>query len=147
MPVTFTPERRSKLLKQAANSNTSQYRIRKEYCMEPIFVVFIIFGSTALVIYKYLETRHKERMAMIEKGVSPADFKGMSLRDFLKTNPLSSLKWGLVLMFVGIGLMVATFLDQAYYMSDSVYPGSMLIFGGLAFVIFYSIASRKMKQE
>lgn len=115
--------------------------------MEPIFVVFIIFGSTALVIYKYVETRHKERMAMIEKGVSPADFKGMTLRDFLKINPLSSLKWGLVLMFVGIGLIVATFLDQAYYMSDSVYPGSMLIFGGLAFVIFYSIASRKMKQE
>ena len=53
--------------------------------MEPIFVIFIIFGSTALVIYKFLETRHKERMAMIEKGVSPADFKGMSLRDFLKS--------------------------------------------------------------
>lgn len=115
--------------------------------MEPIFVIFIIFGSTALVIYKFLETRHKERMAMIEKGVSPADFKGMSLRDFLKINPLSSLKWGLVLMFVGIGVMIATFLDRAYYMGDSVYPSSMLIFGGLAFIIFYTIASRKMKQE
>ena len=43
--------------------------------------------------------------------------------------------------------MIATFLDRAYYMGDSVYPSSMLIFGGLAFVIFYSIASRKMKQE
>lgn len=115
--------------------------------MEPILVVFIIFGSTGLIIYKYLETRHKERMAMIEKGVTPADFKGTSLSDFLKTNPLSSLKWGMLLMFVGIGLMVATFLDRSYYMSESVYPASMLIFGGLAFVIFYSIASRKLKQE
>lgn len=114
--------------------------------MEPIFVIFIIFGSTALVIYKYLETRHKERMAMIEKGVSPADFKG-ALPQFLKTNPLSSLKWGLVLMFVGIGLMVATVLDRTYYWSDAVYPAGMLIFGGLAFVIFYSIASKKLKQD
>ena len=84
---------------------------------------------------------------MIEKGVSPADFKSGSLRDFLKPNPLSSLKWGMLAMFVGIGIMVATVLERTYYMPDSVYPASMFIFGGLALVVFYFIASRKLRND
>ncbi|MEX2116648.1 MAG: DUF6249 domain-containing protein [Bacteroidota bacterium] len=115
--------------------------------MEPIFVVFIIFTTVGVTVYTWLSSRHKERMAMIEKGVSPADFKSGSLRDFLKPNPLSSLKWGMLAMFVGIGIMVGTVLERTYYMADSVYPASMFIFGGLALVIFYVIASRKMKSE
>lgn len=115
--------------------------------MEPIFVVFIIFTTLGVTIYTWLSSRHKERMAMIEKGVSPADFKSASLRDFLKPNPLSSLKWGMLAMFIGIGIMVATFLDRSLYMADSVYPASMFLFGGLGLVIFYFIASRKLKDE
>ncbi len=115
--------------------------------MEPIFVVFIIFTTLGVTIYTWLSSRHKERMAMIEKGVSPADFRSGSLKDYLKPNPLSSLKWGMLAMFVGIGIMVGTVLERVYYMADSVYPASMFIFGGLALVIFYFIASRRMRNE
>lgn len=115
--------------------------------MEPIFVTFIVFGTTGLIIYRWIETRHKERIAMIEKGVNPADFKGASLKEMFRPNPLSSLKWGLLAMFVGLGLMLATYLERNLYWHDSVYPASMLIFGGLALILFYGIASRKMKQE
>ena len=113
--------------------------------MEPILVVFIIFGSVGLIVWKYLDSRHRERMTMIEKGVNPTDFKGMSLRDVFRLNPLSSLKWGLLAMFVGIGLLVATYLDRTLYWHESVYPASMLIFGGLALIIFYQIATRKLQ--
>lgn len=115
--------------------------------MEPIFVIFIIFTTTGVVLYTWLSSRHKERMAMIEKGVSPADFKAGSLRDYLRPNPLSSLKWGLLAMFVGVGIMVGTILERVYYMADSVYPASMFIFGGLGLVIFYFIASRKLRDS
>lgn len=109
----------------------------------PIF----FFGGTAWVLIVYFNNRHKERMAMIEKGVNPADFKGTPFREMFRTNPLSSLKWGLLALFVGVGLMVATYLERNLYWHDSIYPASMLIFGGLAFVLFYFIASSKMKQE
>jgi len=115
--------------------------------MEPIFVVFIVFTTFGVTIYTWLSSRHKERMAMIEKGVNPADFKSGSFRDLLRPNPLSSLKWGMLTMFVGVGILVATWLDRSLYMQDSVYPASMLLFGGLALVIFYFIASRKMRNE
>ena len=115
--------------------------------MEPVMVVLIVFGSTGLILWKWIETRHKEKIAMIEKGVSPKDFKGVSIQEMFKFNPLSSLKWGLVALFVGAGLMMATWLDRVWYLADGVYPASMLTLGGLGLVVFYVIASRKMNKD
>ncbi|MEK6754690.1 MAG: DUF6249 domain-containing protein [Bacteroidota bacterium] len=115
--------------------------------MEPFLILLVVFGSTGLVVWRWVETRHKERLAMIEKGVSPADFKGTSAQALFKTSPLSSLKWGLLAMFVGIGSLVGNWLDQSYGFHDSIYLASMLIFGGFALIIFYFVAARKMKQE
>ena len=115
--------------------------------MEPVIVTLIVFGSTGIILWKFMESRHREKMAMIEKGVSPADFKGMSLRDVFRLNPLSSLKWGLLAMFVGLGVFFAERMEQLFYWHDSVYPASMLMSGGLALVIFYLIAARKTKRE
>jgi len=115
--------------------------------MEPVLVVLTVFGSTGLIVWKWIETKHKEKMAMIEKGVSPKDFKGISIPELFKFNPLSSLKWGLLALFVGAGIMLATWLDQYMYMPDGVYPASMLILGGIGLVIFYVIASRKLRKD
>jgi hypothetical protein len=115
--------------------------------MEPVLTVLIVFGSIGLIIWRWIDTRHRERIAMIEKGVTPADFKGLPVREMLKANPLSSLKWGLLASFVGVGLIVANLLDRSYYFSDSIYLASMLVFGGVALIIFYFIAARKAKQE
>lgn len=115
--------------------------------MEPVLIVLVVFGSVGLVTWRWIEARQKVRIAMIEKGVTPADFKGMSVGDMLRSNPLSSLKWGLLLMFVGIGSLIATWLDEVYNLRDSIYLASMLVWGGLALIIFYFIAAKKMKQD
>jgi hypothetical protein len=109
----------------------------------PIF----LFGGAAWVLITYFNNRSKERMAMIEKGVNPVDFKGTPMKEWFRTNPLSSLKWGLLSVFVGIGLMVGMYLHRNLDMEDSVYLGCMLISGGIALVIFYFIAAKKVKQE
>jgi hypothetical protein len=114
--------------------------------MEPVLVVLIIFGSIGLIIWRWIDARHRERIAMIEKGVTPADFKGVQVREMLRANPLSSLKWGLLASFVGVGLIVANWLDHTYYFSDSIYLAGMLLFGGAALILFYFIASRKENQ-
>ena len=115
--------------------------------MEPFVVVLVVFGSIGAVLWRWIDTRHRERMAMIEKGVNAQDLKGTPMKDWFRANPLSSLKWGLLATFVGIGLIVASWLDRAYYMHDSIYVSSMLVAGGLALIIFYFIAARKAKQE
>ena len=110
----------------------------------PIF----LFGGTAAVLWKYYEGRHKERMAMIEKGVNPADFKSSSPLRFWKGNVLSNLKWGLLFLFVGIGLLAGEQMRNIWGLDDeSTIFGCMLITGGLALIIFYIIAARKLKEE
>jgi hypothetical protein len=115
--------------------------------MEPILATLIVFGSIGLVLWRWIESRHSERMAMIEKGVSPAEFKGVPLREWFRTNPLSSLKWGLLAVFVGLGIMFAMYLHQSFDVPDGIYISSMLVAGGLALIIFYFVASKKLKKE
>jgi hypothetical protein len=109
----------------------------------PIF----LFGGTAVVLIVYFNNRHKERMAMIEKGINPIEFKGAPMREWFRTNPLSSLKWGLLASFVGVGLIVASWLDRWYMMHDSIYLACMLVAGGIALIIFYLFAAKRLKQE
>jgi hypothetical protein len=112
-----------------------------------VLIPIFLFGGAAAVLIVYFNSRHKERMAMIEKGVNPAEFKGAPMREWFHTNPLSSLKWGLLAVFVGLGLLFAMWMHQMYDVRDSIYLGSMLVAGGLALIIFYFIASKKLKQE
>jgi uncharacterized membrane protein SpoIIM required for sporulation len=114
----------------------------------PEFLVPIFFFvGTALVLIVFFNNRHKERMAMIEKGVNPADFRGAPMREWFRANPLSSLKWGLLATFVGVGLFIASWLDRMYELHGSIYLSCMLVAGGIALIIFYFIASKKLKQE
>ncbi len=84
---------------------------------------------------------------MIEKGVSASDLRGTPMREWLRANPLSSLKWGLLIAFVGAGLFVAEWLDRLFFMHDSVYFATTLVFGGAALIIFYFVANAKAKKE
>ena len=115
--------------------------------MEGPIVVFIVFASAVAALIVYLLVRNKERMALIEKGVSLADLQGDLRARQSKLYPLTSLKWGLLAAFVGIGLFVADWMDHTLDVGDSIYFASMLIFGGLALVIFYFIASKKLRSE
>ena len=115
--------------------------------MTGVLVVFIVFAAVAGTLSVLLIARHRERLAMIEKGISLAELEGDLKARARTVYPLSSLKWGLLAGFVGIGLFLADWMDHSLDVGDSVYFASMLVFGGLALVIFYFIASKKLKSE
>jgi hypothetical protein len=117
-----------------------------------ILIPLTIFGGATAVFWKYFEGRHKERMAMIEKGVTPAEFKSTNsmINPFrvFQGNVLSNLKWGLLFIFIGIGMLVG---QQLHYVigfdEESAIFGSILISGGLALIIFYFFAAKKLKEK
>lgn len=116
--------------------------------MESDFLVPIfLFGGTAVVLWKYFEGHHKERMAMIEKGLNPDQFKSSKPAPIFKSDALSNLKWGLLIAFVGIGIIIGEQLRYIGFNEESSVPASMSIAGGLALIIFYFIASKKMKEK
>jgi hypothetical protein len=113
-----------------------------------ILVPLTLFGGAAAVLWKYFEGRHKERMAMIDKGVNPAEFKSAAPFRLWQGSVLSNLKWGLLFVFAGIGLLVGLQLENYYRFDEgSVIFGSILITGGLALIIFYFIANKKLKEK
>jgi hypothetical protein len=112
---------------------------------QEVFVPIIFFLSVAGIWGFIILTRHKERIMMIEKGLPSEDVKAMYARTPWKLSPLTSLKWGLVFVSIGIAVLVGMHLRATYSFEEGIYPGLMCLFGGLALIIFYLLAQRKMQ--
>jgi len=113
--------------------------------MESDIVVPVFFFLAVAVVWgAYILTRHKERLAIIEKGLKTEEISALFARPSFKFGPLSSLKWGLVLGLIGIAVLIALYLEQTYGVSGGVYPAFISLFAGIGLVIFYMIARKKI---
>lgn len=101
--------------------------------------IIISLGAFVMVVY-IRKFENLERMAIIDKGLSPDLFK----RDRKEsTSPV--LRWALLLIGAGMGLLVGYFLDETFRMDEAGYFASLLIFGGLGLLLAYIIEERKMR--
>lgn len=117
--------------------------------MNPDFLIPIfLFGGTAVVLWKFVDARHRERMSIIEKGLVKEDLKYLYTRGVWKSNPYSSLKWGMLAGFIGIGVLISAFLSPYFWShGDQITVGMIFLFGGLGLVTFYLIARKKMDED
>jgi len=107
-----------------------------------ILIPIVLFVSVAIVFISYFTSRNRERMAMIEKGLSSEEIKAMFTRD-MRRDPLSSLKWGILFVLAGMALMLGVYLHENYNVDRGVIVGMMALFVGIGLVVFYSIASKR----
>jgi hypothetical protein len=107
------------------------------------FIPIFMFAAMAVVLWKFFETRHKERMAIIDKSLDPLAYKELYSRNMFRISPLTNLKWGLIALFIGIGILCGMQLDAIYGTTQFIAPFVFLC-GGLALVLFYFIAARKI---
>ena len=99
--------------------------------------IISVFGSIPLIIF--LVHRHKERKALIEKGMDLSTLVGDK-----KCSTLESLKYGILLVGLAIGILVGNILDQYTGLNEEVSYFSMIfLFGGMALLIFYAIAKKQ----
>ena len=114
--------------------------------MAGILVPISLFLCVAAVLIVYFISRNIERRTLIEKGFTPAQLRELDGSYAARVKPLSSLKGGLLGIFVGLGLLVGGLLYETYHFDEYIYFASMLISGGIGLVIFYRIASKKFEQ-
>ena len=115
---------------------------------EEILIPIFLFGGIAAVLYKYIETRHKERMTIIEKGLVNEDLKHLYSRSVWKTNPYSSLKFGMLAAFIGVGILVSAFMSQMFFgHEEQITAGIIFLFGGVGLITFYAIAKKRMSED
>ena len=95
-------------------------------------VVAIVFNFSAIIIWVYLfyTSRHRERMALIEKGQDATIFR--ATKDVSQT-----LKYGIVAILTGFGVIMGYFLESAGLPGFVAYFSMILIFGGTGLVGFY----------
>lgn len=115
---------------------------------EEILIPIFMFGSIAAILWKFFDTRHKERMTIIEKGLVNEDLKHLYTRTAWRTNPFSSLKYGMLAAFIGVGILVSAFLSQMFFAhEEQITAGIIFLFGGLGLITFYAIAKKRMAED
>jgi len=105
-----------------------------------ISLSLVVFG----ISYYYFTTRHKERMAIIEKGLSPDHFKGIN--NYL---PLV-LTLGIVSIGISIGIIAGVYLSALLSNIIAVFmlPFSMFFFLGLSlFVSYFTLKAMQKKSK
>ncbi len=116
--------------------------------MIPIFGILAVFGLPAILIFWLIYTKHRERMRLIEKGLTPEEMKEYFRNSDKKPrNPFAALKWGILLVFLGLGIFAANLLEQIYDFSDGATSGLVILFVGAGFLLYYIIVRSKISPE
>ncbi|HNR68727.1 MAG TPA: hypothetical protein PKN04_12260 [bacterium] len=106
--------------------------------MEDTLVPISLFLAIAWVIKTMSDNRVKRTLVAKEK-VDPALVS--LLQNSGDPRIPAALKWGLVLLGIGLGLIVG----QRY--SEEIKIAMIFIFGGLALVLYYILASTLLRRE
>ena len=114
----------------------------------PMVAIVFTFGIPGVIIFWWLYTKHRERMRLIEKGLTPEEVKAYFTETNNKPrNPYSSLKWGILLTFLGIGIFVANLFEGIYDLEEGVMMGIIVLFAGIGFLVYYGVVSSKLKNQ
>lgn len=124
--------------------------------LEEPLICLIVFGALYLVIELF--ARRSERKMLVNKitEIHAEDFRklygtrflGLSAKDSIVKHS-SPLRWGMLLLGVGLGLLVGFYM--VYYYEPNwnagqvIYTASICIFGGLALVLSYVIENKNGK--
>lgn len=115
--------------------------------METALVFIALFAATFGIMYMYYTTRHKERLALIEKGADASLFNTGKVKTGTSFSwSKFSLKTGMLFVGIGLGVIAGAICESAsvFANEETGYISMIFIFGGLSLVLFY-ILDRKLK--
>lgn len=101
--------------------------------------IIITLGAFIMIVY-IRKFDNLEKMAIIDKGLSPDLFKR-------EKSTSGALRAGLLLMGVGIGLLMGYWLDRVFDMEEVAYFSMFFLFGGAGLGIAYIIEERNAKSK
>lgn len=97
-----------------------------------------VFGSSSFIAYLFFSSRHKERMALLEYNKDAKVFSAQSLSRF------GALKFGMVMVLAGVGLLIAYFMTTLFRIPEEVAVFSMLLIGGGGGLLIYYYLTDKL---
>ncbi|MDT3741050.1 MAG: DUF6249 domain-containing protein [Candidatus Kapabacteria bacterium] len=110
---------------------------------EDILIPLFFFVFTFLSIFIYVNSGHRERMALIERGVDTNKFYKRSVKNHL-------FKFGFLLIGSGLGLLLGMIFAPWLVYGDfqiGVIISSTLFFGGAFIIIGYFVEIKLEKKK
>ncbi|MCK5469777.1 MAG: hypothetical protein KAI99_14755 [Cyclobacteriaceae bacterium] len=111
--------------------------------MEEVLIPLIVFGSMFAVVYVFLTTRNKERLALIEKGADATLFKSGPGKSVFGVVVLNI---ALLAIGIGIGVLLGSLLEMSGMEEEIAMPAMIFICGGLGLLAGF-FATRKFKDD
>jgi H+/Cl- antiporter ClcA len=103
-----------------------------------VFIPIVAIIAISVLIIYLRKYENEERMSMIEKGINPLEMTKVR-------NTSIPLRFALLAIGIGCGLLIGYFLDRAFRMEEVAYFSMIFIFGGLGLGISYMIEEKKNK--
>lgn len=107
-------------------------------------VPIVMFPTLFAMIFGIVYLNKKENLAMIEKGMNPKEWHHRPA-----PSPYKNLKWGLLLVGAGLGLLTAYLLDTFALRERNedpagIYFALIAIGGGLGLITSYRIEKKEV---
>lgn len=109
--------------------------------MEEVMGMGVVFFAFAYIVKVLADARTRNKL--IEKGLVDKNVQHLFAPD-RELRTLSSLKWGMILVGLGIAWLLRELFP--YDISSEGAFGLMLIFGGIAFLVYYPLASAHLRR-
>lgn len=115
------------------------------HAIADVLTPLVVLGSigTTLVLFTRTISDYILKKKMIEKGYVNDDTQAI-FKNNTNENKYASLKWGLIILFAGISLVIMEYLPHD---SESPLPyGLFAMFVSLGFLIYYFIIRKEITQ-
>jgi flagellar biosynthesis protein FliQ len=120
------------------NHQFLKQEIMNEEILIPISLFLAIFG----IVYLYLSTRNRERLALIEKGADASIFMGKH-KSNTSFSKIILLNLSLLLMGIGVGVFIALILTTYTSLNEgALYPASIFTMAGVALFVGFNMTKK-----
>jgi len=106
---------------------------------EEVLIPITMFAGGFAMVFGIVYLKTRENLAMLEKGFNPKEHAN-------RPAPYKNLKWGLLLIGAGMGLLLAYILDNYVFMrtdNEAIYFALIGIGGGLGLIGSYKIEKKE----
>ena len=107
-----------------------------------ILITAIVFFSVVAFVKILVDARIRHKL--IDKGMVDENIKYL-YSEGLESHVPASLKWGMVLVGIGLGFIIGQLVPSR--ISDEVTVGSIFTLAGLGLILYYFIARKKADES
>lgn len=102
-----------------------------------------VFG----IVYLFLSTRNKERLALIEKGVDANVFVRTKNASYIPGWKIFLINFGVLLISVGVAIFLASLIEEIGIYSEVAYIGTIFTMSGIGLLVGYNMTRKLERQD